>query len=74
MILVPDKVVMFLQAVDVWDRHNLRILLEDITIETALTEEWDDVRSNVSRFTKRKQWLRNEEKKTMVSCDYSHTY
>ena len=47
-ILVPDKVAMFLRAVDARDRHDLGILLEDVTTESGLTEEWDVVSSNIS--------------------------
>ena len=64
---MPDKVAMFLWAVDVRDRHDLGILLEDVSMESGLTKEWNDVRSNVSRFMKRKQWIGNEEKKTPES-------
>ena len=46
-ILMPDKVAMFLRAVDGKD-HNLRILPDDVTTESGLMEQWDDVRSNVS--------------------------
>ena len=67
MILMPNKVAMFLRVVDVRDRHDLGILLKDVTMESVLMEEWDDVRSKVSRFTKRKQWVGNEEKKTTES-------
>ena len=37
-ILRPDKVIMFLQAVEVRDRKDLRVLLEDTTTESGLTE------------------------------------
>ena len=67
MILIPDKVAMLLWALDVRDRHDLGILLEDITTKSGLIEEWDNVRSNMSRFTKREYWLGNEEKKIQKS-------
>ena len=63
-ILAPEKVAMFLRAVDSRDCHDLGILLEDVTTESGLMEEWDDVRSNMSRFTKREKWLKSEEKTT----------
>ena len=37
---------MFLRAIDARDRHDLGILLEDVTMESGLTKEWDVVRSN----------------------------
>ena len=55
---------MFLRAVNARDHHNLGILVEDVTTESGLTDEWDDVRNNVNQFMKRKQWLGNEERKT----------
>jgi hypothetical protein len=36
--LVADKVVMFLGAVDIRDRKDLGVLLEDTTTESGLTE------------------------------------
>ena len=45
---MPDKVAMFLQAVDARDPPDLGILLEEITTESGLTEEWDNLRNNVS--------------------------
>ena len=62
-ILVPDKVIMFLRAVDVRDRKDLGVLLEDTTTESGLTDTWDNVREIVARYTKRGQWLANEEKR-----------
>ena len=64
-ILMLDKVAMFLRAVDFQDRHDLGI--EYVTTESDLTEEWDGMRSNICRFTKRKKWPGNEEKKTPKS-------
>ena len=51
-ILVPDKVIMFLRAVDVRDRKDLGVLLEDTTTESGLTETWESVRDIVARYTK----------------------
>ena len=62
-ILIPDKVIMFLRAVDVRDRKDLRVLLEDTTTESGLTETWENVRDIVARYTKRGQWLASEEKR-----------
>ena len=62
-ILAPDKVVMFLHVVGVWGRHDLGTLLEDVSTESGLTDEWDHVRNRVARFIKRKQWLGDEEKR-----------
>jgi hypothetical protein len=62
-ILASDKVIMFLQAVDVWDRKDLGVLLEDTTTESGLTDTWDNVRDIFARYTKRGQWLANEEKR-----------
>ena len=36
-IFVPDKVIMFLRVVDVRDRKDLGVLLEDTTTESGLT-------------------------------------
>ena len=71
-ILAPEKVAMFLRAVDSRDRHDLGILLEDVTTESGLKEEWDVVRSNVSRFTKRKQWLRSVEETRESELTHKH--
>ena len=39
------------------------MLLEDTTIESVLTNIWENVRDIVARYTKRGQWLANEEKR-----------
>ena len=62
-ILTPDKVSMFLQAMDVRDRKDLGVLLEDTTTESGLTNTWENVRDIVARYTKRGQCLMNEEKR-----------
>ena len=62
-ILVPEKVIMFLRAVDVRNRKDLGVLLEDTTTESGLTETWESLRDIVARFTKRGQWLASEEKR-----------
>ena len=64
-ILVPDKVIMFLRALDVPDRKDLGVLLEDTTTESGFTEAWENVRDIVARYTKRGQWLANEEKRVV---------
>ena len=43
-ILTPDKVIMFLRAVDIRDRKDLGVLLEDTTMESGFTEAWENVR------------------------------
>jgi hypothetical protein len=48
-----DKVIMFLQAVDIQDRKDLGLLLEDTTTESGLSETWENVRDIVVRYTKR---------------------
>ena len=52
-ILIPDKVIMFLCAVDIRDRKDLGVLLEDTITESGLTETWENVRDIVVRYTKR---------------------
>ena len=62
-ILTPDKVIMFLQVVDVRDQKDLGVLLDDTTTESGLTDTWENVRDIVARYTMRGQWLANEEKR-----------
>jgi hypothetical protein len=62
-LLGPDKVVMFLQAIDIQDRKDLGLLLEDTTTESGLTKTWETVRDIVVQYTKRGRWLANEGKK-----------
>ena len=62
-ILVSDKVIMFLPAVDIRDRKDPGVLLEDMSMESGLTEAWENVRDIVTGYTKRGQWLANEEKR-----------
>ena len=62
-ILVPDKVIMFLRFVDVQDRNDLGVLVEDTTTETGLTDTWENVRDIVAQYTERGQWLANEQKR-----------
>ena len=52
-ILVPDKVIMFLRAVDVRDQKDLGVLLEDTTTESDLTDTWENVGDIIVRYTKR---------------------
>jgi hypothetical protein len=54
---------MFVQAVDIQDRKDLGLLLEDTTTESGLTETWETVRDIVVRYTKRGWWLANEGKR-----------
>ena len=52
-ILTLDKVVMFLCVVDVQDRKDIGVVLEDTTTESGLTNTWENVWDIVSRYTKR---------------------
>ena len=56
---------MFLCAVDVRDRKDLGVHLQDTTIESGLTNMWENERDIVERCTKRWKWLGDEEKRTM---------
>jgi hypothetical protein len=60
-LLVADKIVLFLRAVDVRDQYELGTLLEDVTTDSGLTDDWETVKRGVTRFTKRRQWLAGEE-------------
>ena len=62
-ILTPDKVIMFLRVVDIQDRKDLGVLLEDTTTESGLTDTWENVRDIVARYTKRGQCLATEERR-----------
>ena len=64
-ILVPDKVIMFLRAVDIRNRKDLGVLLEDMSTESGLTEAWENVQDIVTRYTKRGQCLANEENRVL---------
>ena len=48
-ILTPDKVIMFLRAMDIRDRKDLGVLLEDTTTKSALTDTWENVWDIVTR-------------------------
>ena len=48
---------------DVRDWKDLGVLLEDTTIESGLTNTWENVWDIIARYTKRGQWLGNEEKR-----------
>ena len=50
--------------VDVRDWKYLGVLLEDTTTESGLTNTWENVWDIISRYTKRGQWLSDEEKRT----------
>jgi hypothetical protein len=41
-------VVMCLRAVDVRDQYELRTLLEDVTTDSRLTDEWEIVKTSVT--------------------------
>ena len=45
------------------DRKDLGVILEDTTTESGLNDTWENVRDIVVRYTKRGQWLSNEEKR-----------
>ena len=60
---VPEKVAMFLRALDVQDGHDVGMRLEDVTTKSGLTDEWDDARNGVAQFTKRKLWLGDDGKR-----------
>jgi hypothetical protein len=45
---VEDKVVMFLGAVDIRDRHDLEILLEEVITKSKLTGDWETMKSGVT--------------------------
>jgi hypothetical protein len=62
-LFVADKVVLFLRAVDVRDQYELETLLKDVTIDSGLTDDWEIVKTGVTQFTKRHQWLVGEEKR-----------
>ena len=47
-IVIPDKVIMFLRVVDVRDRKDLGVILEDTTTKSGLTETWESVRDIVA--------------------------
>jgi hypothetical protein len=51
-LLVADKVVLFLRAVDVRDQYELGTLLEDFTTDSGLTDDWETVKRAVTRLTK----------------------
>ena len=52
-ILAPDKVIMFLRAMNVRDQKDLGVLLEDTTTKSGLTDTWENVQDIVARYTKR---------------------
>jgi hypothetical protein len=67
-LLGPDKVIMFLQAVDIQDRKDLGVLLKDTTTESGLTETWENVREIVVRYTKRP--MACQQRKEDVGIDF----
>jgi hypothetical protein len=56
-LLMPDRVMLFLQAVDVKDRKDLGLLLEDPDGVDGLVSDWETVKRACSRLSKRQQWL-----------------
>ena len=62
-ILVPDKAVVFLKAVDIQDRKDLGLFLEYVTTEGGLTNTWGNFWDIMAQYTKRRQWLREKEKR-----------
>ena len=54
-ILASDKVIMFLRVVDAQDRNDLGMLLEDVTMASGLTNDWENVRISIAQFTKRRE-------------------
>ena len=52
-ILAPNKVIVFLRAVEVRDKKDVGVLLEDTTTENDLTDTWENVWDIVARYTKR---------------------
>jgi hypothetical protein len=49
--------------VDVRDQYELETLLKDVIIDSGLTDDWEIVKTGVTQFTKRHQWLVGEEKR-----------
>jgi hypothetical protein len=70
-ILVANKVVMSLRAMDFRDQYELRTLLEDITTKSGLTNDWEIVKSGVTRFRKKSQWLATEDQRRQESTQRS---
>ena len=65
-IIIPDKVILFLQATNIKDMKDLGMLLEDHNSPSGLTEDWEEVKRAYDNFSKRKLWFmelleRNEE-------------
>jgi hypothetical protein len=52
-LLQPDKVMLFLQAVDIQDRKDLGLLLEDVEGTNALVNDWEQVTTAVSTGTRK---------------------
>ena len=56
-IIMPDKVILFLQATNIKDRKDLGMLLEDQNSPSGLTEDWEEVKRACTHFCKRKLWF-----------------
>jgi hypothetical protein len=63
MVLQAEKVIMFLRAMDMRDRKDLGVLMENTTTDSGLVETWTEVKEIVARYNKRKQWLGEDERK-----------
>jgi hypothetical protein len=55
-VLVVDKVVVFLCVVNIRDPHDLGILLEDVTTESRLMSDWEIVKSILTQRGLRTGW------------------
>ena len=62
-VLQAEKVIMFLRAVDIRDRKDLGVLMENTTTDSGLVETWAEVKEIVTRYNKRRQWLGEDERK-----------
>jgi hypothetical protein len=53
----PDKVMLFLQAVDIRDRKDLGLLLKDLEGANGLVKDWEQVKTACNRLSKHHVWL-----------------
>ena len=60
-ILIPEKAIMFVRVVDVQDRKDLGVLLDDTITKIGHTNIWENVRDIVVQYTKMAQWLGDQE-------------
>jgi predicted metal-dependent enzyme (double-stranded beta helix superfamily) len=54
---------MFLQVVDIRDRKDVGVLMENTTTDSGLIETWAKIKEIVTRYTKRRQWLGEDERR-----------